>query len=195
MFIKYWGDIMASFSKWCADKIAETRGLSDEDHQKLAYGLSIIYINFTKTVILFICAWVLGILKETVVMMCSYAFVRSVAFGEHSDNTIKCTVVCLVLFLGVTKIAILLNPFSTVVCTVVLVVTEAIFIKYAPVATEKRPISDEKKAKFKMYAVIISLELVIGAVFVGENMYRNLIVMGVALEALFVLPFMKKIIK
>lgn len=176
-------------------RIWNSQSLSSEDAEKAKYGFKVIYINLTKTVVLVILSAILGILKEVCILFSAYLIVRLVGFGPHSNSSIKCTIVGLVEFIGFTYLAIKIQPFTISVCIVMAVSYLIIFFIWAPVETEKRPISNKRKRVFKIETMIFSIVLFIVAIFMRETIYRNLIIMGVALEALIILPPMRKLIK
>lgn len=183
-----------SFSNWSTEKISKHHKLSDDEYQKTKYGFDILYINLSKTTILLLLTIILGITKETLLLLGAFTCVRSAGFGYHSNNTIKCTVLGVVEFIGFTYVAILFPPFSILVSSVICFVCIIIFSLYAPVETAKRPISNSRKGYFKIMTLIISICLFSISIYIGKNLYRNLIVMGISLEAVSILPLMKRLI-
>lgn len=179
----------------CAKTLAEKSNITGEDYEVMRYGLAVIYINLSKTVILLICALLLGVLKETTVLFCSYAAIRSAGFGYHSDNSVKCTIICVGEFITAVLAAIYLVSFKVYVCIALFLLCEVVFLLYAPAETEKRPISDKRKKTFKIAAMVITACMLILSLTLKNNVYRNLITFGVCLEAINVLPIMKKILK
>lgn len=179
----------------CAEKLAKKNNIKGEEYEVMRYGLAVIYINLSKTVILAMCALLLGIFKETVVLFCSFAAIRSVGFGFHSDNSIKCTIIGITEFIGAVLIATSLSPFKIPLCTSIFLLCTIIFLLYAPAETEKRPISNRYKRIFKTAAITITVIMFGISLIIGGNIYRNLITLGVFLEAVNILPPMKKILK
>ena len=183
-----------SFSNWFMNKLTSQIKLSDKDFAMVKYGCDVLYINFSKTFILFICAVVLGILRETAFLLCIFSCVRATGFGYHSNNTVKCTIIGLIEFIGFTYVAILSEPFSITISCVVYLICMMVFLKWAPVETAKRPIRKQRKRLFKVLTLAIATSLFVLALWIGHGLYRNLIIMGVLMEAVCVLPPMKKII-
>lgn len=171
------------------------QSLSSEDAEKAKYGFKVIYINLTKTVIMVILSALLGILKEVCILFSSYLVVRLFGFGPHSDSSIKCTIIGLIEFIGLTYLAIKIQPFTIPVCIALAVACLIIFFIWAPVETAKRPISDKRKKEFKIKTIVLSVILFTVAVLIGSNVYRNLIIMGVALESFIMLPPVRILIK
>ena len=184
-----------SFKEQLSEGLVKGQSLSSEDAAKAKYGFKVIYINLTKTIIMVIVAALLGILKEVCILFSAYLVVRLFGFGSHSNSSIKCTIVGLIEFIGFTYLAIKIQPFTIPVCIALAVVCLTIFFIWAPVETAKRPISDKRKRIFKTETIVLSVILFVTAVLIGDNVYRNLIIMGVALEAFIMLPPVRKLIE
>ena len=163
-----------SISKWISDKICSYCNVDKKNYQKMKYGIDIIYINISKTAVLII---------------------LSVIFGYHSNNTIKCTVIGIIGFISSVYMAIMLKPINIIVGMVVYLICLIIFLRYAPIETMKRPIGNSRKKFFKKITVITATCLFIVAFCIGENVYRNIIIIGISLEAVMILPIMKIIIR
>ena len=98
-------------------------------------------------------------------------------------------------FIGGTYLAISIEPLSIVVSVLLCCVCITIFVIYAPIETDKHPISEQRKSLFKKAIIITTIALFIFSLCMGETVYRNLIIIGVMLEAYIMLPPIKKIIK
>ena len=183
-----------SFKDKIINKMSAQMQLTEDDHERLKYGFMVLYINISKTLILIICAIILGIVKEAAIIFFAYSCVRLTGFGPHSDSTIKCTIVGLIQFIGGTYIAMLLSPFSIIACTGMYLLSILVCSLYAPVATEKRPISDIRRKFFKIATLITATGLYVIALCMGETIYRNLIIIGILVEDIMLLPIIKRII-
>lgn len=183
-----------SFINKCARFIAATAELKNDDYELMRYGLSILYINLSKTFLLLLCAAILNIEKEVLILFCSFSCVRASGFGAHSNSTVKCTIIGLIEFIGSTYIAILMDPLTLMSCTVLYAVSTIIFTVYAPVETQKRPISDLRKRIFKITSLVTATIMFIISLYIGETIYRNLIIIGILLESIIILPPVRQII-
>lgn len=176
------------------NEMAEQMQLTDYDYERLKYGFMVLYINISKTIILIVCAIILGIIKETAILFFAFSCVRLTGFGPHSDSTIKCTIVGLIQFIGGTYLAMLLPSFSIITCMGMYLLSILVCSLYAPIATKKRPISDTRRKFFKITTLMTVTGLFLIALCMGETLYRNLIIIGVLVEDMMLLPIMKKII-
>ena len=101
-----------SISKWISDKICSYCNVDKKNYQKMKYGIDIIYINISKTAVLIILSVILGIVKETLLLLSVFTCVRLSGFGYHSNNTIKCTVIGIIGFISSVYMAIMLKPIN-----------------------------------------------------------------------------------
>lgn len=65
-----------SISKWISDKICSYCNVDKKNYQKMKYGIDIIYINISKTAVLIILSVILGIVKETLLLLSVFTCVR-----------------------------------------------------------------------------------------------------------------------
>ena len=70
-----------SFSEFHRMNIITKNNFSDEDYEKIKYGYRVLYINLSKTFVLFICAVFLNILKETAVLLCAFPLLECLDLG------------------------------------------------------------------------------------------------------------------
>ena len=156
-----------SISKWISDKICSYCNVDKKNYQKMKYGSDIIYINISKTAFLIILSVILGIVKETLLLLSVFTCVRLSGFGYHSNNTIKCTVVGIIGFISSVYMAIMLKPINIIAGMVVYLICLIIFLRYAPIETMKRPIGNSRKKFFKKITVITATCLFIVAFYMS----------------------------
>ena len=73
----------------------------DEDKlDEIAYGLEAIYLTFTKTIIIFALAFILGIFKDMLLLLIFYNIIRTTAFGMHAKKSIHCLIISSIMFIG-----------------------------------------------------------------------------------------------
>lgn len=174
--------------------ISTNVGLSAEEHEIMKYGLKVLYTNIGKTIVLVLFTILLGIFKETAILFGSFLLVRATGFGVHSNHTTKCTIVGLIQFVGSTYIAMFCMPFSIITSIVLYVLSMSIFVIWAPVETLKRPISNKRKKIFKGITLLSTSILFFISQGLGEVLYRNLLIMGFFVEAITMLPPIRKLI-
>ena len=97
------------FLTFSINKIREKGKYSDEKLEEIEYGLETIYLTVTKLIIIFGVAFILGIVKETIVLLICYNLIRSSAYGLHASKSIYCLISSLLLFIGGVYVSIYLS--------------------------------------------------------------------------------------
>ena len=140
---------------------------TEEELEIIIYGLEGIYLTFTKMVIIFASAYVLGLFKEVIFLLITYNIIRSQSFGIHASKSIYCLISSIVCFIGgalICKYVYLpfeIMLFLAIICNICLIL-------YSPADTHKKPIVNLKKRKrFKYISVscgIIYTSLIVGII-------------------------------
>ena len=169
---------------------ANQKGLTDEDKEKLAYGLEGIYLTITKMVIILLIALLLGFLKEFIIALILFNIIRFPGFGFHASKSIVCLISSTVLILGLpylfSNIVIPLN-IKIILCIVSIIT----FIIFAPADTHKRPLTNKKKRTIRKICTCL-LALIYSAIVIIFNNYEisNLLLAALVIETVLVSPIM-----
>ena len=169
---------------------ANQKGLTDEDKEKLAYGLEGIYLTITKMVIILLIALLLGFLKEFIIALILFNIIRFPGFGFHASKSIVCLISSTVLILGLpylfSNIVIPLN-IKIILCIVSIIT----FIIFAPADTHKRPLTNKKKRTIRKICTCL-LALIYSAMIIIFNNYEisNLLLAALVIETVLVSPIM-----
>ncbi len=161
---------------------------------KMKLGVEIIFINVTKFLIVFTAAALFGLLKEALFMSLIFGSVRKSAFGLHAKNSIVCTLVTFLMFVGGSYIShsIKLNNYLILLIFTVL---NILLFKYAPADTENHPILGRKlRKKLRKEAVTVGILLMCLAMIVSNQLIKSLIVLSVGYEVISILPITYKIL-
>ncbi len=171
------------------------KNLSEEDREKLSYGLEGLYMNVTKLALIFLIAFLLGFLKEFIIALILFNLLRFPGFGFHASKSIVCLITSTILILGIpylfTNIEVSLT-IKIILCIVSIIT----FIICAPADTWKRPLTNKKKRLLRKVsacslAVIYSVMIII---FDG-NMISNLLLSALLTETVLISPIMYLIFK
>lgn len=160
---------------------------------KMKLGVEIICINITKFIIVFAVAALLGLIKEAIFMCLIFGSVRRSGFGLHAKNSIVCTMVTLLMFVGGSYVSYSIRMNNYLIFGVFLVLNLLLF-KYAPGDTENHPILGKKlRQKLKKETVIAGIALMILAMIVPSQLIKSLITLSVSYEVISILPITYKI--
>ncbi|NLC67737.1 MAG: accessory gene regulator B family protein [Clostridiaceae bacterium] len=146
---------MRFIKKW---SYSLARGLSsqlNENHEKRSvyyYGFQVVIGTVFKLAILLAVAFILGIFKETMVIMGFFIAFRTTAGGYHMDTYGKCMAASMVIFLlsglFVHYAWSYWNAHSLAILTIIIFnVGLFSFYRWAPADTPNKPIKNEKKIK------------------------------------------------
>ena len=173
--------------------INNRKGLTEEEKEKLSYGLEGIYMNITKLAIIFLVALLLNIIKEFLITLVLFNIIRFLGFGFHASKSIACLSCSAILIVG---FPYLFTTFeiSLTLKIILCCVSVIAFILYAPADTEKRPLTNKKKRIIRKVAAscLAGIYSIIVIAFDG-NLISNLFLAALMIETVFILPIIYKI--
>ena len=113
---------------------------------EIEYGLEAIYLTFTKLIVIFSIAYILGVLKELIILLFFYNLLRTTAFGMHAKKSWHCYLISISVFVGGALLCkyVDINIYIKIVLSLIAFVC---MILYAPADTYKRPLINAKKRK------------------------------------------------
>lgn len=167
---------------------------SEEDLEKIEYGIKVLVSNFFKLVILFLTAYFLGVLKYTLLAIFSFALLRSFASGAHANSTTQCIIFNYLFFLGNVFISIY-HPLSIIEISIIFLISIILLYLYSPADTAERPIINKKLRKFlKLGSIIMAFILLFISLFINNDIYRTIIINSILEESIATTPFLYKIL-
>lgn len=167
---------------------------SEEDIEKIQYGLEGIYLTITKLLIIFFLAAILGIIKELIILLVFFNIIRYPAFGVHADKSSVCLISSTILILGMaflmTKITI--NIPAKIIISIICFIDYLIF---APADTIKRPLTNKKKRKYrKISSCVLTIVYITLSFTIKNQLISNLVIGGLIIEAILINPLAYKIL-
>ena len=169
------------------------KDLSQRDIDKIKYGLEGLYLTITKLIFIIIVSIILGIWKETLLLIIIFNGIRLTAFGVHAKRSIDCLISSTLFFI--------LFPIICIKLTIPLIVKIILFIPltvligiFAPADTEKRPLINKKKRKiYKILSIIISTIYMTIAIVIKDNTLSNCFIFAIVIQIIIMLPITYKI--
>ncbi|HCJ32312.1 MAG TPA: accessory regulator AgrB [Firmicutes bacterium] len=169
------------------------KDLSQRDIDKIKYGLEGLYLTITKLIFIIIVSIILGIWKETLLLILIFNGIRLTAFGVHAKRSIDCLISSTLFFI--------LFPILCIKLTIPLIVKIILFIPltvligiFAPADTEKRPLINKKKRKiYKMLSIMISIIYMTIAIVIKDNTLSNCFIFAIVIQIIIMLPITYKI--
>jgi accessory gene regulator B len=196
MYYNLWVILLLIIDTICGDlirRISTSSNINKVDMPKIEYGLKVLFTNTAKFLSLMTAAYILGILRYTLIFFICFSAIRMFAFGIHAKTSLNCTLSNFIIFIGTaflsTKISV--NNFLYLG---MFAISFMLFILYAPSDTEARPIVSKrlrKKLKIKTI-VVVSILMIIGLI-VHNPIYKSIIVFATITEGLCITPLLYKI--
>lgn len=173
--------------------ITYNKDLSQRDIDKIRYGLEGLYLTITKLIFIIIVSIILGIWKETLLLILIFNGIRLTGFGVHAKRSIDCLISSTLFFI--------LFPIICIKLTIPLIVKIILFIPltvligiFAPADTEKRPLINKKKRKiYKMLSIMISIIYMTIAIVIKNNTLSNCFIFAIVIQIIIMLPITYKI--
>ena len=168
------------------------------DEDKLAiikYGLESIYILVTKTIIVLSVSFLLGLIKETLIFLLFYNFIRIPSFGLHATKSWICLVASLMIFIILPYTCTIVKiPFYLKLIMGIIVIF--FIFKNAPADTHKRPIiSKKRRLFFKICSTVVSTIMIIFSLIIKNQFISNCLIIALVLQCFMISPTVYKIFK
>ncbi|MBP3832123.1 MAG: accessory gene regulator B family protein [Clostridia bacterium] len=177
----------------------ENPEIDDERAEIINYGLQLLVGEIPKMLITIGIAYLLGILKLTVIMVILILPFRAFSGGFHLHTHIGCILSTTLFYCGIAKISnyIYLHSLKKVIFVLCVWIFGIIIISlYAPADTENVPILRKKERKQKkiLSYIIFTLGLILSLV-IKNNAVCNIIIFGYLVQTLMITPVAYKITK
>lgn len=117
---------------------------TEDETEKLKYGLEGIYLTITKSITIILVAILLNIIKEVLIILVLTNIIRFFAFGFHAKTNKECLLVSAFLYIGIPLIIFWTEPSKLIKVIIAVICTITIMI-FAPADTIKRPLPNKKK--------------------------------------------------
>ena len=171
------------------------KNLSEEEKEKLSYGLEGLYLTITKLIVIFFISLLLGFIKEFIITLIFFNIIRFPGFGFHASKSIVCLISSTILILGIpylfTNVEVGLNV--KIILCVVSIIT---FIICAPADTWKRPLTNKKKRLIrKICACSLAIIYSVLIIVFNGNEISNLLMAALLIETILISPIMYLIFK
>lgn len=175
--------------KWCMNSVKSKYPEYNQDKlDEIEYGLEAIYLTFTKLIVIFSIAYILGVLKELIILLFFYNLLRTTAFGMHAKKSWHCYLISISVFVGGALLCkyVDINVYIKIVLSLIAFVC---MILYAPADTYKRPLINAKKRKiYKIFSIIISFIYVIIIFTFEDKIISNYLFMGLLAATMMIHP-------
>lgn len=163
--------------------------------EEIKYGIEALYIAISKVVFILLMSLILGILKETILLLLLFNILRITAFGLHASKSIYCWISSSIAFIGIPFICKNVTFFN-LTYIILPIICLLCFILYAPADTIKRPLINQKKRKiYKFFSITLCIIYQIIIIILKNILFKNLLMFSLILETILILPITYKVFK
>lgn len=193
--------MIEKFCNYLTNKIRKSMPeITDERAEVINYGLQLVVGEVPKIFIMLLIAYLLGILKLSIISFLIIMPYRTFAGGFHLKTHIGCIVGTTLFYCGNVILSqhIILEQFlmKAILVLAVWIFSMCMIKLYAPADTESVPIISKKTRKFKkiMSYITMTITLVLG-LFLPNTTISNILIFGVLIETLAITRFLYMLTK
>lgn len=168
---------------------------SDKDIKKLRYGLEGLYLTWTKVIFITFISIVLGIIKEVLIILLLFNFLRFFGFGFHAEKSSHCLILSTLIFVIIPYIFLQLT-ITTKIFFLVSIFCLINILFFAPADTKKRPLRNRKKRIIrKILNLIVATSYIAVGLVLNNNYINTLILVSLLIEVFVIIPTTYKVFK
>ena len=173
--------------------IKKNYSYNDIMYERIRYGLEIIYLSITKIFVILLVSYLLGMLKETIILMIFSTPLRNYSYGIHAKKSWHCYVSSIFCFVLLPKLIINYN-LSIILRITIPIYALISMIIYAPADTKKRPIINEtKRTVYKVLTILITVLYILYIIFTNDVYISNILMISILIQTFLVLPISYKL--
>lgn len=179
----------------CMNIIKKYQQYDEIKLEEIEYGLTAIYLTFSKLIIISIIAIILGIFKEMIIFLGIYNILRMPSFGLHATKSWICLLSSSIIFLGLPLICKYFN-IDNIIKLVIGCLGIILMYKNSPADTEKRPIINKKRRLiYKLISTILAIIFVLFTLFIKIEFISNCLFWALILQNVLISPLTYRLFK
>ena len=175
--------------------LSKYQDYSEDEKEKLSYGLEGIYLTYTKMIIILALALILDMFIEVIGILFFFNIIRYFGFGVHAGKSSECLISSIFSFIVLPYILlnININNLAIIIISIICIIDLLIF---APADTVKRPFKNKKKRIIrKILTLITAFIYVIFALIIESDIISKLLIISLIIEAIMVNPISYKLLR
>ena len=175
----------------------EMPDINDERAEVINYGLQLIIGEIPKFFILLTLAYMLGVLKESILLVIMMTPYRITSGGVHLHTHIGCIIATSVFYIGnavLSKYLVLTRTVEYIITGIVWAFSMIMIKLYAPADTEEVPILRKKERIIKKNLSYITMTLtLVASIIVKDTVLSNLLIILTIFQTIWISKFTYKI--
>lgn len=174
--------------------LSKYQNYSEEEVEKLKYGLEGIYLTYTKMIVILALAIILNMLKEVIAILIFFNIIRYFGFGVHAKKSSECLVSSILCFILLPYILLNLN-ITKEAMIIISIICMIDLVLFAPADTIKRPFKNKKKRIIrKLLTIVVAILYVSTALLIQNVMISKILIISIIIEAIIVNPITYKLL-
>lgn len=175
--------------------LSKYQDYSEEETERLSYGLEGIYLTYTKMIIILTLAIILNMFKEVVSILLFFNIIRYFGFGVHARKSSECLISSIISFIVLPYILLRVN-INNLAILIIGGICIIDFILFAPADTIKRPFKNKKKKMIrKILTLIVAIIYILLSLIIENGIISKIFIISVIIEAFMVNPITYKLLK
>lgn len=169
---------------------------TEEELEKIKYGIDIFLMNFYKIPVIWLIAYVLGVFTSMVIATISFGFIRTFAGGIHARKGWTCLLMTGCVLFGIVFLSMYF-PLNFIYKTLLFALSLVLIFLYAPADTEEKPLINPRlRQRLKRRTVIISILLyLLSLIFYPNDITGSILIYSIFAESLLITPIIYKLFK
>lgn len=169
------------------------KNLSKYEKIKIKYGLEVMYHFITKTTVILLLSYFLGLFKQNIMLFCFYGLLRMFGNGLHAKSNLGCWVFSIITYI-LMGLYIKHITFNAMIIYILDILSIFSFILFAPADTKNLPIiNQQKRNRLKIKTCCIAIIYIITSLLIKSIYIKSIICFSMCLEAILINPFIYKI--
>lgn len=179
----------------CMNLIKKYHNYNNIKLAEIEYGLTAIYLTFSKLIVVSFLAFILGIFKEMIIFLLIYNIIRIPSFGIHATKSWLCLIISTIGFIGLPLLSMHIQ-IQLVFKIIIGIVGTILIFKNSPADTKKRPIVHPKRRLiYKILSTGCSISYVILSIIINNNFIENCLIFSIILQNIVISPLTYKLFK
>lgn len=174
--------------------LSKYQNYSEEEVEKLKYGLEGIYLTYTKIIVILALAIILNMLKEVIAILIFFNVIRYFGFGVHAKKSSECLFSSILCFILLPYILLNVN-ITKEVMIIISIISMVDLALFAPADTIKRTFKNKKKRIIrKLLTIVVGILYILIAMLIKNNTLSKILIISVIIEAIIVNPITYKLL-
>lgn len=182
-----------NFAKSNLKLIMKYNKYSEEEQEKLQYGLEVLYTVITKTLGVILLAVLLQTYKEAILLMVLYMFMRLFGHGIHATKSYQCWIASILCY-GIFPLMMKYMVIPKLYVNIMWIIAFITFLIWAPADTPKKPLINKKRRMAdKIITCLLSISLLIISFYSTSVLLTNGIFFSLIMGTIAVHPLTYKL--